>query len=276
MSRYAEELDGPGLQRSLQPGRRCGEDRLEYHLSRAQLDEYSVASHERAAAAQDEGPFVDEIVACHRGRRAVRRSGRGHPPRVDGREAGRAEGAVPRGWIDHRRERLTDLRRSRSAAGHDVRARQGARPDTTRPGPHRRCDGRRSGQDADRPDPRHRAGAEAFRPRDRRDRCLRGQRGVRPGSAGLADRDRCRRRTASTLSVVRSHWDIHSAPLVPVLRPRWCTTFSAQVAATVCRRCAKEPARPTRRSTSGSDTGSSVAARIRGALPPRPRSGLET
>ncbi|EHB50295.1 acetyl-CoA acetyltransferase [Mycolicibacterium rhodesiae JS60] len=34
----------------------------EYGLSRTQLDEYSIESHERAAAAQDDGLFVDEIM----------------------------------------------------------------------------------------------------------------------------------------------------------------------------------------------------------------------
>ena len=33
-----------------------------WHLSRAQLDEYSLASHEKAAAAQDEGGYDDQIV----------------------------------------------------------------------------------------------------------------------------------------------------------------------------------------------------------------------
>ncbi len=34
----------------------------QYGLSRTQLDEYSVESHERAAAAQDDGLFIEEIV----------------------------------------------------------------------------------------------------------------------------------------------------------------------------------------------------------------------
>ncbi len=33
-----------------------------WHLSRTQLDEYSLASHEKAAAAQDEGGYDDQIV----------------------------------------------------------------------------------------------------------------------------------------------------------------------------------------------------------------------
>ena len=55
VTRYAEELDAPGFNGRFNQG--AGAERIasEYQLSRTQLDEYSVASHERAAAAQDAG-----------------------------------------------------------------------------------------------------------------------------------------------------------------------------------------------------------------------------
>lgn len=62
VSRYAEELQAPGFNGRFNQG--AGAERIasEYHLSRTRLDEYSVASHERAAAAQDAGLFATEIV----------------------------------------------------------------------------------------------------------------------------------------------------------------------------------------------------------------------
>jgi acetyl-CoA acyltransferase len=62
VSRYAEELKAPGFDGRFNQG--AGAERIasEYQLSRTRLDGYAVASHERAAAAQDAGLFVDEIV----------------------------------------------------------------------------------------------------------------------------------------------------------------------------------------------------------------------
>ena len=62
VTRYAEELDAPGFNGRFNQGAGAEKIATEYQLSRAQLDEYSVASHERAAAAQDSGAFAAEIV----------------------------------------------------------------------------------------------------------------------------------------------------------------------------------------------------------------------
>jgi acetyl-CoA acyltransferase len=62
VTRYAEELDAPGFNGRFNQGAGAEKIATEYQLSRAQLDEYSVASHERAAAAQDDGAFAAEIV----------------------------------------------------------------------------------------------------------------------------------------------------------------------------------------------------------------------
>ncbi len=45
-----------------QPGHRRGDDRRALGLVPHQLDEFGLASHEKAAAAQDEGGFDDQIV----------------------------------------------------------------------------------------------------------------------------------------------------------------------------------------------------------------------
>jgi acetyl-CoA acyltransferase len=62
VTRFAEELDAPGFHGRFNQG--AGAERIatEYGLSRTQLDEYSLASHEKAAAAQDAGLFSAEIM----------------------------------------------------------------------------------------------------------------------------------------------------------------------------------------------------------------------
>jgi acetyl-CoA acyltransferase len=62
VTRYADELDAPGFNGRFNQGAGAEKIAIEYQLSRTQLDEYSVASHERAAAAQDAGAFAAEIV----------------------------------------------------------------------------------------------------------------------------------------------------------------------------------------------------------------------
>ncbi|MGW0043304.1 thiolase family protein [Rhodococcus sp. NPDC003348] len=63
VDRYAEALTAPGFGGRFNQGAGAELIAREWGLSRAQLDEYSVRSHERAAAAQDSGAFDDEIVA---------------------------------------------------------------------------------------------------------------------------------------------------------------------------------------------------------------------
>lgn len=63
VARYATELEAPGFGGVFNQGAGAELIAREWGLSRQQLDEYSVRSHERAAAAQDSGAFDDEIVA---------------------------------------------------------------------------------------------------------------------------------------------------------------------------------------------------------------------
>ncbi len=71
VTRYAEQLDAPGFHGRFNQGAGAEKIAKEYHLSRAQLDEYSVASHERAAVAQDTGAFAAEIVPIRVGEQVV-------------------------------------------------------------------------------------------------------------------------------------------------------------------------------------------------------------
>ena len=63
VDRYATELTAPGFNGRFNQGAGAELIAERYGLSRAQLDEYSVESHERAAAAQDDGLFVEETMA---------------------------------------------------------------------------------------------------------------------------------------------------------------------------------------------------------------------
>jgi acetyl-CoA acyltransferase len=62
VDRYADALTAPGFNGRFNQGAGAELIARQYGFSRTQLDEYSVESHERAAAAQDDGLFVDEIM----------------------------------------------------------------------------------------------------------------------------------------------------------------------------------------------------------------------
>lgn len=63
VQRYATELTAPGFNGRFNQGAGAELIAEKYGFSRTQLDEYSVQSHELAAAAQDDGLFVEEIVS---------------------------------------------------------------------------------------------------------------------------------------------------------------------------------------------------------------------
>ncbi|WP_068158860.1 thiolase family protein [Rhodococcus phenolicus] len=61
--RYADELTAPGFNGRFNQGVGAEIIAEQWGISRTELDEYSVQSHERAARAQDEGLFADETAA---------------------------------------------------------------------------------------------------------------------------------------------------------------------------------------------------------------------
>jgi acetyl-CoA acyltransferase len=63
VQRYADALTAPGFNGRFNQGAGAELIASEYGLTRTQLDEYAVSSHERAAAAQDAGHFAEEIVS---------------------------------------------------------------------------------------------------------------------------------------------------------------------------------------------------------------------
>ena len=101
-----------------QPGRRRRNDRRAVGLSdRTQLDEFSLRSHEKAAAAQDSGAFKDQIVVS--GMRTATwfwrtgASAAGHP-----REVAKIKPAFKEDGVIHAGNSGADLRRFGRAAGH--------------------------------------------------------------------------------------------------------------------------------------------------------------
>lgn len=71
VDRYADELTAPGFGGRFNQGAGAELIAREWNLSRTQLDEYAVRSHERAARAQGDGAFDDEIVEVSVDGRAV-------------------------------------------------------------------------------------------------------------------------------------------------------------------------------------------------------------
>ncbi len=167
----------------------------QWGLTCQQLDEFSLESHAKAARAQDEGRFAGQIVevanpegvkiTAERGCDAAARWNRWRRSNRRSARTGPSPRATPR-------RSATVPRRCSSRPPKSGRA--GPHADRSRA--HRR--GRRLGPDhhAHRPDPGDRQGDREERAVDRRHRRLRGQRGLRARSAGVAARDR--RRSGAT------------------------------------------------------------------------------
>jgi acetyl-CoA acyltransferase len=63
VTRYETALQAPGFHGRFNQGAGAELIATEYGMSRTQLDEYALLSHERAGTAQEQGSFDDEIVA---------------------------------------------------------------------------------------------------------------------------------------------------------------------------------------------------------------------
>ena len=180
-------------------------------FSRQQLDEFSAGSHEKAAAATKEGRFDNELVPiAGLATDEIIRPG----TTVDTlalSEAGVLQpclrGPFPPDQVgNHGRQLVAAVRRQRGGADHHQRGRQ--TPGAASAGPHPHDDRRGVGPalHADRGHPGHREGVAAGRIDARGHRPVRGQRGVRPGGAGVGTRQSARiwRRRTSTAARSRS------------------------------------------------------------------------
>ena len=126
-----------------------------WDITREEMEEFALASHERARTAIAEGRFESEIEPVDAARRQQLRH-RPVPARDVAGEDGRPRAAGAR-RPDHRRRRLADLRRVVSAMLiASERAVRRPRADPAGPDPPPLGPRRRPGLDAHRPDPRHR------------------------------------------------------------------------------------------------------------------------
>ncbi len=116
-------------------------------ISREAQDELAAKSHERAAAAQKEGRFADEItpvsIPQRKGDPIVVDSDEGVRPGTTHRVARRPAARVLEGRHDHRGQRVADLRRRRRGHHDEQGEGGGARRDAAR-GARRLRHGRRS------------------------------------------------------------------------------------------------------------------------------------
>ena len=153
-----EDTDRFGLRSqtlAIRPGRKARFDREVVPIEAPELD----AEGKPTGATQDGGA-----------RRGPARDLDGEARRAEARRAGRRA---------HRRHVLAGVGRRRRACCSPRRSAPRARPQAARPHRHDDAGRRRSGHDAEGPDPGDAQGAEGGRPLDRRHRRIRSQRGIR-------------------------------------------------------------------------------------------------
>ena len=127
IERYGEVLPEPGH-------RRRADRRSSGGCRRTQLDEFALASHEKAAARPGRRPVRRPARTGRRPADGTVRERRGRPPRRHAGDARRPATGVRARRRRHRRQRLADLRRRRRTADDHRRARPRAGPDADRPG----------------------------------------------------------------------------------------------------------------------------------------------
>ena len=178
--RYAEGLVPQGISAELIAAR--------WNLSRAELDEFSASSHEKAARATKDGLFDNE-TGPDRGTGHRRDHPTGRPDTLAGLKPAFYSEAVaarfPRSAGTSRRATPRQLSDGGGAAHHQQRGGAQARVAAAGPYPHHHRGGLRSALHADRGDPGDREGAQPARAVACRHRPVRGQRGVRAGGAEL-------------------------------------------------------------------------------------------
>ena len=134
-------------------------------LSRTQLDEFSLASHDKAAAAQDQGRFTGQIAPVTLADGTIVDTDEGVRRGSTLETLARLKPAFRR-RADPRGQQLADQRRRRRAADDHQRDGRPARADPHRAGAHRGAGRRRPGDHADRADAGHPQGAGPQRAQD--------------------------------------------------------------------------------------------------------------
>ncbi len=133
----------------------------QWGFDRIAVDEYSLASHDKAAAAQDSGAFDDQIVAIkdQDGNPVLKDEGIRRGTTIE--KMGQLKPAFKEDGVIHAGNSQPDLRRFGRAAVHVGREGEVVGAQAARQGAHRHAGRRRSGHHADRAHPRDAEGAEA-------------------------------------------------------------------------------------------------------------------
>ena len=158
-----------------------------WEIPRSEMDELAVRSHQRAARATEEGRFERETIPFQvNGDTYVSDQGIRPDSNLEAlaalKPAFKPDGKVTAGNASQISDGAAAVLLMSADKARELgltAARADRRPDDRRRG---------SGDHAHRPDPRHAQAARAQRHEDRRHRPVRGQRGVRPGRAGVAAR----------------------------------------------------------------------------------------
>ena len=190
-----------------------------YQFRREELDAFALESH-RKAARRDRGRRLRRRDRAAQGRSTPRATSTLHTKDEGIRYDATLEGIgsvklLKEGGRISAANASPDLRRRQRRHRRQRAGAEGARPHPARPDRQPDRDRRRSGHHARGGHPRHPPRARPLRHEHRRHRPLRGQRGLRPGPARLAPRNRRRPAPGSTSTAARSPWATRSAPPAP-------------------------------------------------------------
>ena len=211
LTRYADALAAQGAA-TFHQGLGAEDIATRWGLSRTQLDEFAVGSHERAAAAADSGAFDEQLAPVTRpdGTTVTADEGIRRGTSVEAlaglRTAFRPDGTVTAGNASQISDGAAALLMTTSERAAELGT------DAAGPRAQRRRRGRRPGDHADRADPRDREGPGPVRAHAGRHRRLRGQRGVRQRGRSPGWPRPVPTRSGSTPRAGRSRWGIRWAP----------------------------------------------------------------
>ncbi len=179
-----------------------------WDISREEMEEYALASHQRAQEAIRAGHFENEIIPVDG---FVTDEG----PRDTSLEKMAGLKTLDRGGPPDSRDGEPDLRRCERCAARLGAGGQGSQPEATGAHPPHQRARRRSGVHAHRPDPRDEVCAGEDGPVDRRHRHRRDQRGLRARCHGVAEGDQGRPMRRSTPAEARSRSATRSVRRAP-------------------------------------------------------------
>ena len=168
----------------------------QWGFDRTAVDEFSLASHDKAAAAQDSGAFDDQIVAIkdQHGNPVLKDEGIRRGTTIEKmaqlKPAFKEDGVIHAGNSSQISDGSAALLLMSAEKAKSLGLKPIARVHTAT------LAGADPGDHADRADPGHPEGAEALGPQARGHRRVRGQRGVRARAAGVVEGHRRRREEA--------------------------------------------------------------------------------